>query len=431
MIQLAKKEQCTGCSACYSICPVHCISMREDSEGFLYPAIDEGKCSKCGECEKICPVICRGNERKPLHVYAAKNPNEEIRRQSSSGGIFTLIAEAIIQKGGVVFGARFNEKWEVTHDYTETIEGLAAFRGSKYVQSNIGDTYAAAEKFLKAGKEVLFSGTPCQIAGLKAFLQKDYDNLLTVDLVCHGVPSPLVWKRYLDEFIGEIVPPPTPKNNIVNIAFRDKVNGWNTLTFVIYLIMETKDITNIKFCDKRYGWNKRTLVLESSMPDAKTKKVSFIETADKNPYMKGFLQNLYLRPSCYECPCRSFKSGSDITIADYWGIQNYYPEFDDNKGVSLVMVNSEKGKRIYELLHKTDQETSYNEALAGNFNIEKSVRLPVKRALFFEKMADTESIILLINKLTAPSLKNKIKRIIAALLRRLGLLSLVKSILRK
>jgi len=207
-VQIVKKERCTGCSACYSICPVHCISMEEDSEGFLYPVIEKEKCTSCKRCETVCIAIIQGNERKPLHVYAAKNLNEEIRRQSSSGGIFTLIAESVIQKGGVVFGVRFNDNWEVVHDYTETVEGLAAFRGSKYVQSRIGNTYLTAKKFLSAGRKVLFSGTPCQIAGLKAFLQIDYDNLLTIDLVCHGVPSPLVWKRYLDEIISLIVSPP-------------------------------------------------------------------------------------------------------------------------------------------------------------------------------------------------------------------------------
>ena len=206
MIKSTNKKLCTGCAACYSICPVRCISMQEDSEGFLYPVVEKDKCTSCKKCETVCPAIVQRNERKPLYVYAAKNLNEEIRRQSSSGGIFTLIAESIIQEGGVVFGARFNENWEVVHDYTETIEGLAAFRGSKYVQSRIGNTYLSAKDFLLAGRKVLFSGTPCQIAGLKAFLQDDYDNLLTVDLVCHGVPSPLVWKRYLDETIK--LPPP-------------------------------------------------------------------------------------------------------------------------------------------------------------------------------------------------------------------------------
>ena len=194
--------------------------------------------------------------------------------------------------------------------------------------------------------------------------------------------------------------------------------------------METKDITSINFRDKRHGWNQKLFVIESTISDTDKRKVLLIENAFKNPFMNGFLQNLYLRPSCYKCPVKSFKSGSDITIADYWKIWKYYPEFDDNKGVSLVMVNSEKGKQIYELLNKIDQATSYNEALAGNIGIEKSARLPVKRAIFFNKWRD-RPIIPLIVKLTSPSLKSKIKKTVVVLLRRLGLLSFIKSILKK
>lgn len=192
MIEIKDKKDCCGCSACVQKCPKQCISLKEDNEGFLYPEVDKSMCINCGLCEKVCPVLHQGESRKPLKVYAAKNQDEEIRRQSSSGGIFTLLAEKTIQDGGVVFGARFDEHWEVKHDYTETIEGLAAFRGSKYVQSRMEDNYRKAEMFLKQGRKVLFSGTPCQVAGLKRFLRKYYGNLLTIDMVCHGVPSPLV-----------------------------------------------------------------------------------------------------------------------------------------------------------------------------------------------------------------------------------------------
>jgi coenzyme F420-reducing hydrogenase beta subunit len=231
--------------------------MKLNEEGFLYPIVDETRCVKCKKCEEICPAIVQGKERKPLKVYAAKNPDDEIRIQSSSGGIFSLLAEYIINEGGVVFGARFNDKWEVVHDYAETKEGLEAFRGSKYVQSRINDTYKLTKDFLSAGKKVLFTGTPCQIAGLKAYLQKEYDNLLTVDLVCHGVPSPLVWKKYLDE----IVLPFTKNNaNIVSIKFRDKSFGWKEKGFRITFI------------------------------DAKGKTFSFLESRTKNLFRKAFWQ---------------------------------------------------------------------------------------------------------------------------------------------
>jgi coenzyme F420-reducing hydrogenase beta subunit len=175
--------------------------MREDREGFLYPEVDSERCCNCGLCSEVCPVINRREAGKPLYVYAAKSRDEEIRRQSSSGGIFTLLAEKILDENGVVFGARFNENWEVIHDYVETKDELVFFRGSKYVQSRIGESYLQAQQFLEKGRKVLFSGTPCQISGLKFFLGKEYDNLLTVDIVCHGVPSPLVWRMYLNQLI--------------------------------------------------------------------------------------------------------------------------------------------------------------------------------------------------------------------------------------
>ena len=198
MIDIKEKNNCCGCSACVQICPKQCISMAADNEGFLYPQVNSAICIDCGLCEKVCPVINQSAPREPLVVYAAKNNNEDIRLKSSSGGIFTLLAEKVIEEGGVVFGAKFDADWNVVHDYTETIEGLAAFRGSKYVQSIIGDNFKTAKQFLNNGRKVLFSGTPCQIAGLKKYLRKEYDNLLTVDVVCHGVPSPMVWRDYLD-----------------------------------------------------------------------------------------------------------------------------------------------------------------------------------------------------------------------------------------
>ena len=201
MIKIRQNSDCCGCNACTQSCPLKCISLREDREGFLYPEADLERCCNCRLCNKVCPVINRRETGNPLSVYAVKNRDEEIRRQSSSGGIFTLLAEKILDENGVVFGARFDENWDVKHDYVETREGLALFRGSKYVQSRIGDSYLQAQQFLKKGRKVLFSGTPCQIAGLKLFLGKEYDNLLAVDFVCHGVPSPLVWRMYLSQLI--------------------------------------------------------------------------------------------------------------------------------------------------------------------------------------------------------------------------------------
>ena len=199
MIKIQDKSQCCGCEACRNICPKQCILMQEDKEGFLYPEVNLADCIDCGLCEIACPVLHPAKERIPVAVCAAKHYDDNIRLASSSGGVFTFIAEQVIDEGGVVFGARFNDQWEVIHDYVETKEKLSCFRGSKYVQSRIGDTYKQVLHFLQSGRKVLFTGTSCQIVGLKLFLRKEYDNLLTVDVICHGVPSPKVWKKYLNE----------------------------------------------------------------------------------------------------------------------------------------------------------------------------------------------------------------------------------------
>lgn len=199
MIEIKEKKDCCGCWACVQRCPKHCITMKEDSEGFLYPEVDQSSCIDCGLCEKVCPVINREEARRPLESLAAINPDEKVRMASSSGGVFTLLATQVLAEGGVVFGARFNDRWEVVHDVAEDAESLAALRESKYVQSRIGDSFARAERYLKSGRKVLFTGTPCQIAGLRRFLRKEYDGLLAVDFICHGVPSPGVFRQYLKE----------------------------------------------------------------------------------------------------------------------------------------------------------------------------------------------------------------------------------------
>ena len=295
--------------------------------------------------DKVCPVINQEKEKKPIVVYAAKSKREEIRLKSSSGGIFTELAEQIIHHGGVVFGARFDEQWDVVHDYTEHLEGLEKFRGSKYVQSKIGDCYIKVERFLKQNKEVLFSGTPCQIAGLKKFLKKEYDSLLLVDMVCHGVPSPLIWKDYLMKFLIK------KRSTIFSISFRDKCIGWKKFSFTTHY----KD------------------------------NICISEPLDINLFMQGFLKDLYLRPSCYACPSKKGKSHSDITIADYWGINQYFPEFDDDRGVSLVLLNTDKGSTIYEQISREQIETTYEQGYIGNPSIEHSVQLPKFRDYFWKK----------------------------------------------
>ena len=190
MIHIQQKEDCCGCGACMQICPKQCITMTEDEEGFLYPRIDNTQCIGCNLCEKVCPVINQRPVREPLHTYASIYNNDSVRKESSSGGMFTYFAEQILNKHGVVFGATYTNKWEVIHTYIEHINELWKLRGSKYVQSYIGESYQQAEKFLKQGRFVLFCGTPCQIAGLHGYLRKAYNNLYTIDIICHGLGTP-------------------------------------------------------------------------------------------------------------------------------------------------------------------------------------------------------------------------------------------------
>ena len=397
MIEIKDKKDCCGCSACVQRCPKQCITLKEDNEGFLYPIVDKGTCIDCGLCEKVCPILHQGESRKPLKVYAAKNLNEEIRRQSSSGGIFTLLAEQVIQEGGVVFGARFDENWEVKHDYTETIEGLAVFRGSKYVQSRIEDSYRKAEIFLKQGKKVLFSGTPCQIAGLKRFLRKEYEELLTVDFVCHGVPSPGVWRKYLKETVARMCdknsvstdPISTENAHVERISFRDKSSGWKKYSFALTLSATTR------------SGSKNT--------------VSLCEVFPQNSFMKGFLADLYLRPSCYACAAKCGKSGSDMTIGDLWGAPSIIGNDDDNKGTSLILVNKDGCKLGASLWMK---EIDCQAALTYNPAIERSVRIPKRRVSFYANFHDTASLERLVNRLTRVSLRHKLLRMAKRIVKR-------------
>ena len=335
---------CCGCSACAQICPKQCISLKEDKEGFLYPAVDNSSCIDCGLCEKTCPVINQNEPKKPVVTLAAVNSDESVRLASSSGGIFTLLAERTIDNGGVVFGAAFDENWNVKHICIDRKSELPKLRGSKYVQSIIGNCYKEAKTYLDTGKEVLFSGTPCQITGLKKFIRKDYKNLKTVDVVCHGTPSPKVWRKYLEEVSLE-----HNIEKITDIQFRDKTEGWKNFSL------------SIKYKDKE-GAEK-----------------TFRETLNENIFMRCFLSNLCLRPSCYACPARNGKSGSDITLADLWGAENICPESDDDKGVSLVLLRNKE----FSLTGFEKKEIEYSKAVMYNPSIESDVALPDKRDRFF------------------------------------------------
>ena len=403
MISITRKQDCCGCNACAQICPKQCITMQEDDEGFLYPRVDTENCIDCHLCEKICPVSNHGTERKPLKVYAAINKDEEVRKQSSSGGIFTALAEQVIKQGGVVFGARFDERWQVKHDYTETMEGLAAFRGSKYVQSQIGNSYQEAERFLKAGRKVLFSGTPCQIAGLRNYLRKEYDNLLTVDFICHGVPSPMVWRRYLKE---EVARQCDRKNSVSAHPIHE----------------EDVLVEGISFRDKTMGWKKYSFALTLSTTNGSGDKIQFCSCSPmtKNEYLRGFMSNVYLRPSCYSCAFKCLKSKSDITLGDFWNIRLYNKHLDDNQGLSLMLLNNSRGLCLANAIRSEVAFYSIpNYDINSNFALMNSVVASNKRSCFYDLYNTHDSFIGLIRDILKLNFKEKVKLYMLKIKRRL------------
>lgn len=311
------KSKCTGCAACYSACPKGCIRMQEDNEGFLYPIVNENECIDCGLCQRICPTNVTKAPSPPKQILAIKNKQTEVRMRSSSGAVFSLLAEYVLKKGGVVFGAAFDEKWEVVHTYIERREELDGLRRSKYAQSRIGDTYTKVKKFLGDGRLVLFTGSPCQIAGLSSFLQKKHENLLMMDFVCHSVPSPKVWRKYLAELYTQITTTNGDKNflsNIKDINFRDKTSGWKDYSFCLSLRTPRSEQTT-------------------------TLRIPYY----KNLYMNFFLSDTISRPSCSMCNQKQGRSGADITVGDYWWINAVHPKLDDDKGCSVVYIFTEKG----------------------------------------------------------------------------------------
>lgn len=347
----ANKAECTGCGACVSICPRKAITMQPDEEGFLYPAVNGDLCVECDLCEKRCPAGKVLAEHK-THAYGMQHKDETVRSQSSSGGVFTALARGMFASGGVVFGAVFDEALRVEHIGAFGEAELAAMRGSKYVQSDAAEAMAHAASLLERGIPVLFSGTPCQIAGLKARVGKKYDEqLLTVDFVCHGVPSPGVFASYLREL--------------------EKKRG--------------KRVTAYTFRDKRRGWKDFSAV--ATFEDGS----EHLGQQTTEPFLYGFLQNLYLRPSCMQCTTlRGAHHVSDITIADLWGAENAYPERDDDTGISLVFINTSRGRKALEAVSAQLHEFpvhNVQQFLRVNPSIEHTAKAHAKREAFFASYA--------------------------------------------
>lgn len=335
MIDIQNKSLCCGCAACVQRCPRQCISLKEDNEGFLYPSINKEICINCGICEKVCPVIHRDEPIIPIKVLASYNLNEKEREESSSGGIFSLLAKNILNMGGIVFGGLYNSNWNIIHGYIDSPDDLYKLRGSKYVQSNIENSYIQAELFLKEGRQVLFSGTPCQISGLKHYLKKNYENLYLVDVLCHGAPSPGIWKKYLNEEVYGI-----------SKSLKNKK----------CTILSSKDlqtlIEDIKFRDKGGGWKKYRFVLKLKKTATTGKNYEISSDVTKNLFLQGMLKHLFIRPICHSCPFREQRSHSNITLGDFWNIEFTDSRFADDKGTSMVLINDEKGLKFWEDIEK-------------------------------------------------------------------------------
>ncbi len=295
-------KKCMGCMACYNKCPLNCIGITLNSEGFYAPIIDSEKCVNCGLCASVCPVNHSEDTNPYAIAYACYALDKEARMSSSSGGIFRLLAEAVLSKGGIIFGAAFTSDWQVAHIKVSNLDQLIRLQGSKYVQSNIGYAYREVQDELLSGRLCLFTGTACQVSGLKNYLGKNYDNLLVQDLVCHSIPSPGIWKKYMESYCGT--------DALQRVSFRDKSHGWFSGRISFY-------------CGE----------------DAPVE--------DDGLFIQAFLNGLINREACYTCGYKGTLRQSDITLADCWGWKDIVPDFDPKRGISFVMIHSDKGKEIW------------------------------------------------------------------------------------
>lgn len=356
MIDSVIQERCTGCEACASSCPKNCIEMKPDSEGFKQPVVDSSKCINCRKCLNICPVLNFKKNHKQIvdmkKAYAYRTKYEEYREICSSGGVFLALSNVFIQNGGIVYGAAFDKNFRLSHRSATTSEELVSLAGSKYLQSDINDTFKKIKENLNCNKKVLFFGMTCQIEGLHAFLGKSYDSLFCVDLICMGIPSPMVWDRYLKTYYGK------------------------------------KVIKKINFKDKHFGWHQFSFYLENEDGSSETIK------GFDNVYMECMFKGYSIRNSCFNCIYKCENKIADLTIADCWGCENYVPELDDNRGLSMIIVHSQKGITLLEMLKDTGilKEFAYENVLKYNSNYNSSTIPKAGRKKFYKLLKFTPKI---------------------------------------
>lgn len=387
MIQINDKVDCCGCNACGDACAHGAISFKTDNEGFWYPEVDKEKCTDCHLCEKVCPIInvkeLKKNDYSQSVCYAAEHKNLEVVFDSTSGGLFSALADIMYKSGGYVGGAVFNDDFSVRQYISNDKKDLPRLRSSKYLQSHLDGFYKQVRDLLKDGEKVLVCGSPCQMAALRAFLRKDYDNLIIADFICRGTNSPKVWRKYLDSY-------------------------------------EERYGSKVVYCkakSKEYGW--RNLTQKVILANGK----AYYETKDQNNFTKGYLQtNAYCRPACYDCKFKGFPRIADITLADFWGIEKIDPSFEKNLGTSLVMINSKKGEAYFEEVKKRINYTEmpFEQSIKGNKALIQS--LPpskVERDAFFADL-DKMSFIELSKKYhfsetKKSGLKGKLKKLVRSL----------------
>ena len=381
-INITSKEDCCGCTSCANICPKGAITMKEDNEGFLYPVIDEKKCINCGLCQKVCPILNKKkNEKNNQKGYIFQYKDKVIRKESTSGGFFTAIAEFVIENNGVVYGVSLDEQFIAKHERVTKKENLWKFRNSKYVQSDPNITFDLVKRDLDKEKLVLYSGTACQIEGLKKYLKKDFDNLVTVDVICRSVPSPLLWKKYVEE-----------KN-------------------------KEKNIDKVYFREKKYGYKYSNLCMHS-----KNNAIVYKNGIDTDPYLRAFFSNIASRPSCYNCKFKEQFHKADFTIWDCFDVNNYDKSFDDDLGTTRVLINTDKGLNIFDDLAKKHRTKEIEvDKLVNNFHqMFNSIKYNSDRNDFFEDL-NNKNVNVVIKKYFPNKFKNKVEKYSRLFLIKIGL----------
>ncbi len=380
MPTLAIKNICTGCTACMAICPNNCIKIVEDENGFPYPQIyDISACVECGQCEQVCPVLKESVFTNEPSAYAAISKDENIRAESSSGGIFTELAKPIIEQGGVIYGAAYDNNFNVKHICIDNTDNLSVLRGAKYAQSDMSDTFVEIADKLRKGQRVLFSGTPCQVGGLKSFVGNN-DNLFCIDFVCHSVPSPMVWQAYI-KYRAQL---DANGEQPVAINLRSKETGWS-----------------------RYRYSN---VFEYANGARHT------ATSSQNIFMKLFVGDYICRESCENCKFKGYNRVSDITLGDFWGIWDIAPQMDDDKGTSVILVHSDKGRTMWQAIADKIicKEVSLAQASQQNQSMIISSKANINRKQVLDKIrvgniADCEELVI-VDKPSKSSFLAKVKR---------------------